>query len=132
MPQALELIFRALKNGSGGEIFVPKLQAYKVGDMKDAILELLKSNNETQTINVRPGEKYHESLISKDEIRNTFEDKEDYILFDKSMRFPGAPTMSELKESTLKDQYSSDKVELLTKEELKKVLIKENLIPIKS
>ena len=91
-------------------------------------MELLKSNNETQTINVRPGEKYHESLISKDEIRNTYENKEDYILFDKSMRFPDAPTISDLKESTLKDQYSSDKVPLLTKDEIKKILIKENLV----
>ena len=34
MDHSLELIFRALKNGVGGEVFVPKLKAYSVGDVK--------------------------------------------------------------------------------------------------
>ena len=41
MNQALNLVFRALENGIGGQVFIPKLKAYKVGDMKDAILDLL-------------------------------------------------------------------------------------------
>ncbi|TLX66526.1 MAG: SDR family NAD(P)-dependent oxidoreductase, partial [Thaumarchaeota archaeon] len=73
MDQSLDLIFRAIKNGIGGEVFIPKLKAYRLGDMKDALIDLLKGKNEIEKIPVRPGEKYHESLISKDEIRNAFE-----------------------------------------------------------
>ena len=82
MDQALDLILRALKYKMGGTIFIPKLKAYRVGDMKNAITELLHSKNEVKRIPVRPGEKYHESLISSDEIRNTYETKEDYVIFE--------------------------------------------------
>ena len=110
MNDAINLIFRALENGEGGEIYIPKLKAYKVGDMKDAILEIMNSKNETEIISVRSGEKYHESLIIIDELRNTFETKEDYII--------SAEQNEKLKNTTLDQQYSSDKVELLTKEDL--------------
>jgi len=123
MNDAINLIFRALENGEGGEIYIPKLKAYKVGDMKDAILEIMNSKNETEIISVRSGEKYHESLIIIDELRNTFETKEDYII--------SAEQNEKLKNTTLDQQYSSDKVELLTKEDLKKILIDNDLIPTK-
>lgn len=126
MNEALELIFRALKKGVGGEIFVPKLKAYKVGDVKDVILDLLNSKNETERIPIRPGEKMHESLIIKDEIKNTYENKDDYVIFDKQTQ--DHELLSEFKQSTLDEQYSSDRVELLTKEELKQILIREKLI----
>ena len=129
MNQALELVFRALKNGIGGEIFVPKLKAYRLDDFKNAVLELLKSETETKLIPVRSGEKYHESLISKEEIRNTYEDKEDYIVFQQqSQEDPDFNKTKNLPKVKIKDEYSSDKAELLTKEELKKILLNENLI----
>ena len=127
MKQALDLIFRALKDGRGGQVYIPKLKAYKVGEMKDAIIELMDSKAEVETISVRAGEKYHEILISKDELRNTFETKEDYILFEKKMSQDNE--VLKLKKTSLTDQYSSDKVELLTKDELKNILTQENLIP---
>lgn len=128
MNEALMLILRAIKKGRGGEIFVPKLKAYKVKDMKDAIVELLKSKNKTEIISIRPGEKFHESLIIKDEIRNTYENKEDYVIFEKETQEHGL--LPEFKKSKLIDQYSSDRVELLTKNELKQILMREKLVVI--
>ena len=130
MNQALELIFRALKKGTGGEVFIPKLKAYKVEDMRDVILDLLKAHNKTEIISVRPGEKYHESLISKDEIRNCYETSEDYVIFEQETQNHDFSTMPNIKKTTLKEEYSSDKVGLLTKEELKKILINEKLVPV--
>ena len=126
MDQAVELIFRALKNGKGGELFIPKLKAYKLEDMKNAILELMESQNETKIVGVRPGEKYHESLISKDETRNTYETDLDYIIYEKATQDPNREMYA--KESNLTEQYSSEMVKLLTKDEIKEILIKENLI----
>jgi len=131
MDQALQLIFRALKNSQGGEVFVPKLKAYKVADIKDAILELLKSHNKTEVISVRPGEKYHETLISKDEIRNTYENSDDYVILEQQVQNQYLKKKSNIKKTMLNDQYSSDKVPLLTKDELKNILTKQNLIPTK-
>ncbi|KAG2477626.1 MAG: Polysaccharide biosynthesis protein CapD (PseB) [Nitrosopumilales archaeon] len=128
MNSALDFVLRALNNRMGGEVFVPKLKAYKVGDIKDAIIELANSNAEVEKISVRPGEKFHESLISINEIRNTFETKEDYLIVDQQTQNLNNVEMKNLKKSELKDRYSSDKVELLTKDELKEILINEKLI----
>lgn len=127
MNKAIDLIFRALKNGKGGEIFVPKLKAYKLNDMKDAILELMKYQNDIEIIGIRSGEKYHESLISKDETRNTYETDLDYIIYEKQTQGQN----SEFKEekSNISEQYSSDKVALLNKDEIKDILIREKLTP---
>ena len=96
--------------------------------MKDAILELLDAKNEVTRISVRPGEKYHESLISKDEIRNTYETQEDYILFEEQTQLHTLEDIKSIKKADLIDRYSSDKVELLTKNELKDILQAENLL----
>ncbi len=128
MDEALNLIFRAMRNGKGGEIFVPKLKAYRVGDMKDAIIEGLNSNIESEIISIRPGEKIHEFLINNDELRNTFENDEDYVIIDKQLQDSDFNKENTLVPTTLRYPYSSDKVELLTKEELKEILIKDKKI----
>lgn len=126
--QGLDLIFRVLKNGKGGEIFVPKLKAYRVGDMKDALLELTNSSNETQIIPVRPGEKFHEVLINREELRNTFETKDDYIIFERQTQNHDYGSAQNIDKSKWKGEYSSDNVELLTKDELKNILLKEKIL----
>tara|TARA_B110000467_G_C18309030_1_gene476724 strand:- start:803 stop:1792 length:990 start_codon:yes stop_codon:yes gene_type:complete len=128
MDNALELIFRALKNGNGGEIFIPKLKSYRVEDIKDAIKEVLNSNSETEIISIRAGEKIHESLINNDELKNTFEDENDFIIIDKQLQDSKVIKNNKLIKTSLKSQYSSDNVPILSKEELKEILIKENLL----
>ena len=81
MNQAIDLVFRASKEGKGGEIFVPKLKAYRVEDMKNAIIEIANKKPLVKIINARPGEKFHEILVSEDEIRNTYESSKDYIIY---------------------------------------------------
>jgi len=125
MTQALDLIFRAIKNGDGGQVFIPKLKAYRVEDMKDAIVDLMDAKNDVEVISVRPGEKFHEVLINKDEIRNSLESEMDYIIFDEKMN-----NKNSLPFANLTDQYSSDKVELITKNELKDILLAENLLQL--
>ena len=129
MDQAIGLIMRAL-SGMGGEVFIPKLKAYKTGDMRDAIVDLMGAKNEIEKIPVRPGEKYHESLISKDEIRNVYETNEDYILFEEQTQVHDLDSIKSIKKAELTDSYSSDKVELISKEELKQILLDEKLVPI--
>lgn len=128
MNHAIELIFRALKEGKGGEIFVPKLKAYRVKEMKEAILELANATNKERRIPVRPGEKFHEMLISKEELRNTFETEKDYIIFEKQNQNYDYNLVKNIKNTTLQEDYSSNTVSCLTKEEIKKILKNENLI----
>ena len=128
--QALDLIFRVIKNGYGGDVHVPKLEAYRVGDMKDVLLDLMNSKNEEERIPVRIGEKFHEVLINEHEIRNTYENRDnDYVIFENQLTKTHSETIPNAKETTLTGEYSSDKVKTTPKEELKEILAKQNLIP---
>ena len=129
MEQALQLILRVIENNHGGEVFIPKLESFKVGDMKDAIVDLLGNNADTELIPVRPGEKYHEVLINKNEIKNTYESNKDYIIVDPQLQEENFETKQQLQKAILADEYSSNSVRLLTKNELKHILTQENLIP---
>ena len=128
MDQAFDLILRAIKYGEGGEIFVPKLKAYRVEEMKNAIIELMGKRTKVIRIPIRSGEKYHEILISKDEIRNTYESNNDYIICNFEVENIIPKRTIPFRKTNLKDEYSSDKVKLLTKKELKSIILREHLI----
>lgn len=128
MREALDSIMRALEKGKGGEVFIPKLKAYRTGDMRDAILETINVNCEEERIPIRPGEKFHESLISKDEIRHVYESENDYIILQPQTLNYEVGDIKGFKKAELKDRYSSDTVPLLTKDEIKEILTKEELI----
>ena len=127
MNDALDFIIRTVRKGKGGEVFIPKLKAYSLSDLKDAIFEIVQKNAQTELISVRPGEKFHESLISFDEIRNVYEDNEDYVLLDESIQESILSENNTLKKSKLFETYSSQNVEKISKDELKIILEKENI-----
>ena len=125
MKEALDLIERATKNGNGGEVFIPKLVAYKLSDLKDALCDIFNKQIEEEIISVRPGEKFHETLINLDELRNTVESDMDYILYnDLTKNVNNYPITS------LKEQYSSDNVQLLSKDEIKNIIQNEKILEI--
>ena len=68
----------------GGELFVPKLQSYKVLDVAKAI----NSKAKITYIGIRPGEKVHEELITSGDAINTKEFKDEYIIFPNSIYIP--------------------------------------------
>ena len=79
MDEALDFIFNATKIGKGSEVFVPKLRAYNIVDVKNALTELLSDTGE-KIIGIRTGEKLHETLINEDEIRYSWEFKNMYMI----------------------------------------------------
>jgi UDP-N-acetylglucosamine 4,6-dehydratase/UDP-glucose 4-epimerase len=130
MDQALDLIFRVIKNSHGGDVHVPKLDAYRVGDMKDVILDLMDCKNEEERVPVRIGEKFHETLINEHEIRNTNENQDnDYVIYENQLTKDHSEKIPNSKKAALTTEYSSDKVKLVSKKELKEIIIKQNLIP---
>ena len=67
--QSFELVLFALENMQGGEIFIPKIPSMKLVDLFNA----LAPNVTREIIGIRPGEKLHEILISKEEGRHSLE-----------------------------------------------------------
>ena len=130
MDQALDLIFRVIKNAVGGDVHIPKLDAYRVGDIKDVLLDLMDSKNEEERIPVRIGEKHHEILINTHEIRNTYENQDnDYVIYENQFAKDQSKNIPNSKKTTITAEYSSDKVKTISKEELKENLSKQNFIP---
>ncbi|QMU66476.1 MAG: UDP-N-acetylglucosamine 4,6-dehydratase (inverting) [Flavobacteriaceae bacterium] len=64
-----EMVFNALENAFGGEIFVPKIPSYKITDVATAIAP----ECEQKIVGVRPGEKLHEEMITSSDSLNTYD-----------------------------------------------------------
>ena len=76
LQQGVELISRAAREAVGGEVFVPKIPSMRILDLVKAVAP----DCEYEVIGIRPGEKLHESLISKDEGRNTVDMADHYVI----------------------------------------------------
>ena len=62
-----EMVFYAIENAWGGEVFVPKIPSYKIPDVAKAIAPEL----EQREVGIRPGEKLHEEMITSSDSYNT-------------------------------------------------------------
>ena len=60
----------------GGEVFVPMMKSYRLIDLAKSISEKVKIIE----TGLRPGEKLHESLVSQEELLNTFEFKDFFVV----------------------------------------------------
>ena len=129
MDEALDFILKVTEIGKGSEIFVPKLKAYSLMDVKDALFDLLGKTDE-EIVGIRPGEKVNEVLINKDEMKYCWEYQDMYLITNPSVRrfipstneFPGKKKIESM------EVYSSDAVEKIPKEELKRVFTDLGLI----
>ena len=125
MNEALDFIFNATKVGQGSEVFVPKLRAYNIVDVKNALTELLSDTSE-KIVGIRTGEKLHETLINADEIRYSWEFKNMYMIAnplhpsftDKNIKesYQGIKKIEDIQE------YSSDVVEKIPTKNLKTII----------
>jgi UDP-N-acetylglucosamine 4,6-dehydratase len=70
LPQAVKFVMDNFARMSGGEIFVPKIPSMKIVDLARAIGG---EDYSLFTMGIRPGEKIHEIMISKDDARKTWE-----------------------------------------------------------
>lgn len=68
LEESVDLVLYAFANANPGDIFVQKAPASTVGDLAQAMKELLGSNNEIKIIGTRHGEKLYESLLSREEM----------------------------------------------------------------
>tara|TARA_B100000795_G_C22800779_1_gene441811 strand:- start:2556 stop:3584 length:1029 start_codon:yes stop_codon:yes gene_type:complete len=62
-----DMVFYAIENAWGGEVFVPKIPSYRIADVAKAIAPEL----EHKVVGIRPGEKLHEEMITSSDSYNT-------------------------------------------------------------
>ncbi len=66
--QGAWLVFHALQNMYGGEIFIPKIPSMRMDELARTIAPECK----LEEIGIRPGEKLHEVMVSTDDGRTTY------------------------------------------------------------
>jgi len=125
MDEALDFILQATELGQGSEIFVPKLKAYSLLDIKTALNDIF-GDYGTNNIGIQPGEKLHEILINKDEMRYAWDFKNMYVLTNPLYPIFHPNLINETYDGIKKienmDVYSSDNVEKIPLNELKKII----------
>jgi UDP-N-acetylglucosamine 4,6-dehydratase (inverting) len=76
LEEGVDLVFYALENMWGGELFVPKIPSYRITDVAHAIGPKCKH----VTVGIRPGEKLHEEMITETDGLNTIEFDRHFII----------------------------------------------------
>ncbi len=76
LEQAVEMVLEAIEHMQGGELYVKKIPSMRMPDLAAAIAPNLK----IKEVGIRPGEKIHEQMITKEDAPNTIEFKDFYII----------------------------------------------------
>ena len=114
--QAVELVLNAIRHGVGGEVFVPRLPAFRIVDLIEILKEKHSANNEVSLIGVRPGEKIHELMINQGEVPKTFKFKDMYVItscigtYQEIQHSEYFNSLNKLSEQEMKEYSSSDAV----------------------
>lgn len=76
LEQGVRFVTRCIEQMQGGEVFVPKIPSMRIMDLAEAVAP----GCDIEFIGIRPGEKLHEVLISRDESRYTLELKDRFVI----------------------------------------------------
>jgi len=127
LSEAVDLMFHAVCDTSGGEVFVRKSPAHRVIDLAEVMIEAAGYNltdYPISEIGIRPGEKIHETLISPMESLRVLEADQYFTILPQigkgiDMCNPGAYESF---------RFSSDRARILNKTELASILRSEGWI----
>lgn len=75
--EGVDLVFRALKEAKGGEIYVSKIPSYRIADLATAMMP----KGKHMEVGIREGEKLHEVMITEEDSRMTYDYGDHYIIY---------------------------------------------------
>lgn len=122
LEEAIDLVLFAFEHAKAGDVMVKKSPACKIGDLAEALKKLFGADNDVKTIGVRLGEKFHETLLTREE-RAAAEDMTDFFrvpadsgdLNYAKYFFDGNPNTGALQEYTSSNTHQLNHDELLKK-----------------
>lgn len=112
------VIIKCIENMEGGEMFIPKIPSMKIVDLA----EVIASKAKIKIIGIRPGEKLHEILLTKEEAKHAKE-FDDCFVIEPEFPFWGHNNFKEGK--ILPDGFkytSNNNDKWITKEQMKEFL----------
>ena len=129
LEESVDLVLYAFEHARPGDIFVQKAPASTVGDLAQAMKELLRCNNDIKIIGTRHGEKLYESLLSREEMARA-EDLEGYYRIpadSRDLNYDKYFVEGEIEISKI-DDYTSHNTLRLNVDQIKEVLVKLDMI----
>ena len=124
--EVVAFLLRMVAEGKGGEIFIPKMLSTDVATLAKVMIDVLGNDKtEIEYIGVRPGEKFHEVLVSQDELGRIIELPEYFIVLPHKFLFDQMPQLASYISSAAKQSvkiYSSETAPKLSPEKLKETL----------
>ncbi len=76
LEQGVDFVLDCLGQMVGGELFVPKIPSMNIMNLAKVIAPECK----TEVVGIRPGEKLHEVMVTRDDARRTLEYKDHYVV----------------------------------------------------
>lgn len=129
LDDSVDLVMYAFQNAKPGDIFVQKAPASTIGDLAQAMKEMLGTSVETKVIGTRHGEKLFESLVSREEMARA-EDLGDYYRIpsdSRDLNYGKYFVEGEIEVSEV-DDYTSHNTRRLDIEGVKSTLMKLDII----
>jgi UDP-N-acetylglucosamine 4,6-dehydratase/5-epimerase len=125
LDEAVELVLFAFEHGNTGDLFVNKAPASNIGDLAQALKELLKLDNNIKIIGTRHGEKLFETLCTREEMLKA-EDMGEFFRIpadNRSLNYSSFFSEGEKELSSIED-YNSHNTNQKNIEGIKKLLLK--------
>jgi len=126
--RAVGLVLEAEDRIDAGEIFILKMPAFQLGDLAEVVRDEFApefgyepSDIDIEIIGPKPGERYHEKLISKDESRFIRELDEMYAL-DPQIDFRSYEASAEQRGDAIDGEVTSADVELLSRDDIRELI----------
>lgn len=129
-------MLKAAEMAKGGEIFILKMPALRIGDLAETIIEELApeyghepAEIKIKNIGKRLGEKLYEELMTEEEATDAYEDEGMFVVLSQTFDVTGKllDKLPDNFKKTQKSKYSSKSVKLLTKKEVRSLLNDLNL-----
>ncbi|APQ11193.1 UDP-N-acetylglucosamine 4,6-dehydratase [Pseudomonas oryzihabitans] len=76
LDEGVDFVMRSFERMQGGELFVPKIPSARIVDLATALAPMLPQRQ----VGIRPGEKLHEMMISRDDSPHTLEFSNHYVI----------------------------------------------------
>lgn len=77
LDQGVDLVFKAIEESKGGEIYVSKIPSYKITELAKAMMPGVK----LKEVGMREGEKLHEVMVTSEDSRFTYDYGDHYIIY---------------------------------------------------
>ena len=129
LEESVDLVLYAFEHARPGDIFVQKAPASTVGDLAQALREVLQRDNEIKIIGTRHGEKLYESLVSREEMARS-EDLGGYYRVpadSRDLNYDKYFVEGEMEISKI-DDYTSHNTKRLSVAEVKDVLMQLDIV----